>query len=90
MVLGSLYGQYDKTDLISRETADAVNDAMMEGFAAVSGSYLCKDLLGCDISTAEGINYALKHNLFTELCPQMVANAVDVLEQIIQEQLETQ
>ena len=86
MVLGSLYGQYDKTDPISRETADSVNNKMMEGFAAVSGSYLCKDLLGCDISTDEGITYALEHNLFTEFCPQMVANAVDVLEQIIQEQ----
>ena len=86
MVLGSLYGQYDKTDLISRETADKVSDKMMEGFAAISGSYLCKDLLECDISTDEGIVYALEHNLFTEFCPQMVANAVDVLEQIIQEQ----
>ena len=88
MVLGSLYGQYDKTDSDSREMANIVNDMMMEGFAAVSGSYLCNDLLGCDISTAEGIKYAQKHNLFTEFCPQMVANAVDVLEQIIQEQPE--
>lgn len=88
MVLGSLYGQYDKTDAISRETADFVNVKMMENFAEISGSYLCKDLLGCDISTAEGIKYALEHNLFTEFCPQMVANAVDVLEQIIQEQSE--
>lgn len=86
MVLGLLYGQYDKADLIRRETANMVNVKMMEGFAAVSGSYLCKDLLGCDISTAEGVNYALERNLFTEFCPQMVANAVDILEQIIQEQ----
>lgn len=88
MVLGSLYGQYDKTDPDSREISNIVNDKMMEGFAAVSGSYLCNDLLGCDISTAEGIKYAQEHNLFTEFCPQMVANAVDVLEQIIQEQSE--
>ena len=86
MVLGLLYGQYDKTDLISREKANTVNDKMMERFAAVSGSYLCRDLLGCDISTAEGVEYALERNLFTEFCPQMVANAVDILEQIIQEQ----
>ena len=86
MVLGSLYGQHDKTDPVSRETANTVNDKMMEGFAAISGSYLCKDLLGCDISTAEGVAYARERNLFTEVCPRMVANAVDVLEQIIQEQ----
>ena len=86
MVLGLLYGQYDKADSVSRETADAVNDKMMEGFAAVSGSYLCKDLLKCDISTEEGAAYAREHDLFTKLCPQMVANAVRVLEQIIREQ----
>ena len=86
MVLGLLYGQYDKADSASRETANTVNDRMMDGFAAVSGSYLCKDLLQCDISTEEGAAYAQEHNLFTEFCPQMVANAVDVLEQIIREQ----
>ena len=89
MVLGLLYGQYDSTDLDSREISNTINDKMMEGFAAVSGSYLCNDLLGCDITTAEGIQYAREHNLFTEFCPQMVANAVDILEQIIQEQAET-
>ena len=88
MVLGALYGQYDKADPASRETADSVNIGMMEGFAAVSGSYLCKELLGCDLSTDGGARYAREHDLFTEFCPQMVANAVDVLEQIIQEQSE--
>lgn len=86
MVLGALYGQYDKEDTVSRETANTVNDKMMEGFADISGSYICNELLGCDISTVEGVEYARSHNLFTEFCPQMVANAVDVLEQIIQEQ----
>lgn len=86
MVLGSLYGQYDKADPDSRETANTVTDKMMEGFAAVSGSYLCNDLLKCDISTEEGAKYAQDHNLFTEFCPQMVANAVEVLERIILEE----
>lgn len=86
MVLGSLYGQYDKTDPDSREISNTVNDKMMERFAAVSGSCLCNDLLGCDVSTEEGVKYAREHDLFTEFCPQMVANAVDILEQIIQEQ----
>ncbi len=86
MVLGLLYGQYDKADPASRETANIVTDKMMDGFAAVSGSYLCNDLLTCDISTEEGAEYAREHNLFTEFCPKMVANAVDVLERIIREQ----
>lgn len=86
MVLGAFYGQYDKKDVRSREIANAVNDKMMNGFAKVCGTYICNDLLQCDISTKEGVEYALANNLFTEFCPKMVANAVDVLEQIIAEQ----
>ena len=83
MVLGALYGQYDKADPESRERANKVNDLMMEGFAKKCGSYICNDLLKCDISTPEGRKFALDNNLFTEFCPIMVANAVDVLERII-------
>lgn len=86
MVLGAMYGQYDNTDSQSRLIANEVNDKMMNGFAEVCGSYLCNDLLGCDISTKEGVEYALENHLFVEFCPLMVANAVDVLERIIGEQ----
>ena len=85
MVLGALYGQYDKADLESRVRANRVNELMMERFAEVNGSYICNELLKCDISTQEGRQYARDKNLFTEFCPQMVANAVDVLEQIIEQ-----
>lgn len=85
MVLGLLYGQYDKADLESREIANQVNDLLMKRFAEVSGSYICNDLLGCDVRTEEGVKYAFDNNLFTEFCPKMVANAVDVLEEIINE-----
>ncbi|MCR4963509.1 MAG: C-GCAxxG-C-C family protein [Firmicutes bacterium] len=83
MVLGALYGQSDETDIQSREQANQVNDEMMNRFAEQAGSYLCKDILGCDPSTKEGIAYARENNLFMKLCPKMVAIAVDVLEEII-------
>lgn len=86
MVLGALYGQYDKSDERSRLVANEVNDKMMNLFKEKCGSYLCNELLQCDISTKDGIDYALSKNLFTEFCPQMVANAIDILEQIIAEQ----
>ncbi len=85
MVLGALYGQYDMADLESRELANKVNEEMMERFKDLSGSYICNDLLGCDISTDEGRTYARENNLFTEFCPLMVANAVDILEEMIEE-----
>ena len=95
MVLGALYGQYDKSDPESKLLADAVNDEMMDGFKKLSvsgtgtgsgsgsGTYICNDLLGCDITTEEGVQEARNRKLFTELCPTLVANAVDLLEGII-------
>ena len=85
MVLGALYGQSDPSDIDSRMLTNKVNDEMMECFAKKCGSYICNDLLKCDISTPEGVEYAKDNNLFTEFCPIMVANAVDILEEIIKE-----
>ena len=58
---------------------------MMDRFKNKCGSYICNELLGCDITTLEGVEYARKNNLFTELCPKMVANAAEILEEIISE-----
>ena len=85
MVLGAMYGQCDETDLQSRELANRVNDHMMKLFAERVGSYMCRDILGVDITTAEGVQYARENHLFTELCPRIVAAAADVLEEIIAE-----
>ncbi len=49
------------------------------------GSYICNNLLGYDISTPEGRQKARNEGLFTEFCPKMVASAVDILEEIIEE-----
>lgn len=86
MVLGALYGQTDKEDLKSRQIADEANDMMMKRFEEVCGSYKCCDLLGCDISTPNGVEYARENNLFTDICPKVVENAVDILEKIIANQ----
>lgn len=85
MVLGSLYGQVCLSGEESRRVENEVNDRMMKGFEEACGSCLCREILGCDISTPEGKQYARQNNLFKERCPRMVAVAVDVLEEIIGE-----
>lgn len=85
MVLGILYGYADPKNQKSKQTADEVNDRMMDRFAQVCGSCLCKGILGYDVSTPEGKQHAREENLFREVCPQMVKNAVNVLEDIIRE-----
>ena len=83
MVLGLMYGQSDKDDLESRMRANKVNVEMMNSFAEKNGSYICNELLGCDIRTEEGVKAAREKGLFTDFCPKMVADAVDLLEEIL-------
>ena len=85
MTLGLLYGQKNAGDAESREKSNNVNDLMMDRFKEKCGSYLCNDLLGCDITTKEGHQHCMDNNLFTEFCPKMVATAVEIVEKIIEE-----
>ena len=85
MVLGLLYGQKKAGDTDGRQRANKVDDLMMNRFKEKCGSYLCNDLLGCDVRTMEGVQYCLDNKLFTEFCPKMVAAAVEVVEGIIEE-----
>ena len=84
MVLGLLYGQSKKADPEERQRADKVNDLMTDRFKEANGSYICNELLGCDVRTSEGKQYALDNNLFTEFCPKMVASAIEILDGIIE------
>ena len=84
MVLGLMYGETHAGDREGRQRTNGLNDLMMDRFSHVNGSCLCNDLLGCDVRTPEGVQYARDHNLFTEFCPKMVASAVEILEEIIQ------
>ena len=83
MVLGLKYGQASKEDIESRLKTNQVTDLFLYKFASENGSYICRDLLGCDLGTKEGIQYAMKHNLFTEFCPKMVESAMKILEEMM-------
>ena len=83
MVLGLMHDDPKNRNTAYENTKQFLND-----FRDVNGSYLCNDLLGCDIRTPEGVQYARDHHLFTEFCPKMVASAVEILEKIMSAQKE--
>ena len=85
MALGLKYGQADEQDLDSRYKTNEVTDKFLDRFQKENGSYMCKDLLGCDLSTEEGVVEAVEKKLFTEFCPKMVMSAVQIVEKILNE-----
>ena len=58
-------------------------------FRERNGSLLCRDLLGCDISTPEGMKQARERNLFKTTCVQMVRDAAEILEEMATESQQT-
>ncbi len=85
MVIGMKYGQKKAGDTETRLRAARIEDDFMKRFAEANGSFVCRDLLGVDISVPEKAEYARSQGLFRDLCPRMVASAVEILEQIIVE-----
>lgn len=82
MVLGLKYAGVGSTEAESKQLGYEKANEFMERFRQENRSYLCKEILGCDISTTEGRNYANEHNCFRTVCPEMVQSAVRILEEM--------
>ena len=78
MVIGLKYG--DGPDY--KATAYPKAAEFMDRFKEKNASYVCRDLLGCDLSSEEGMLYARENGLFKDICPKMVESAVDILEEM--------
>lgn len=76
MALGLKFGE-------NKEKSDEVCNRFMDEFKKENGSYICRDLLKCDISTPEGVKYAKDNNLFSEFCPKMVESAAKITNEIL-------
>lgn len=83
MALGLKYGHFDVDDLESKQKTNEITEEFLDLFKKENGSYMCKELLGCDIATAQGRQYALNNNLFTEFCPKMVESATIIAEKLL-------
>lgn len=86
MILGLKYGPTDPDDKAAKEHTYERIRVFAEQFTARQGSLLCRELLDCDISTAEGLQYARDQKLFTERCPAFVKTAAEILAEMLQEQ----
>jgi len=82
MVLGLRYGQAS-SDAEAKEAIYFRIREFADRFQARNGSLLCRDLLGCDISSPEGLRRARNEKLPATLCPKFVRDAAEILEEIL-------
>ena len=51
-------------------------------FKKANQSIVCRDILKCDIATPDGRGKAVRDNLFTTVCADMVKSAAQMLEDL--------
>ena len=83
MVIGLMYGAVDGNDKAAREKAYGKVNEFADKFIARNSALLCNDLLGVDISTPTGREFARKEGRFESLCPKFIGDATEILEEIL-------
>lgn len=83
MVLGLKYGNSKVGEMKKKEKTYQIVKEFVEKFKSRNGTIMCKDLLNCDISTFEGRNKAIEEKLFIEICPNLVRDSAEILEEFL-------
>jgi C_GCAxxG_C_C family probable redox protein len=83
MVLGLHRATAESTTARLREPVyEAVKEFSVE-FERRNRTLICRDLLGCDIRTEEGMQAAKERGLYKTICPKMVQDAAEILETML-------
>ncbi|MCD1295144.1 hypothetical protein CUJ83_09050 [Methanocella sp. CWC-04] len=83
MVLGLQYGMSKAGDDQKKQETYARAAEFIDRFRSRNGSIVCRDLLGCDISKPEGSKAAKENRLFETICPKMVRDAAEILDDML-------
>jgi hypothetical protein len=83
MVLGLKHAGANCDQRDSREKVYAAIREFAAKFQQRDHSVVCKELLGCDISTPEGVQRATREGLFRTICPNLVQHAAEILEEML-------
>ena len=85
MVIGLKYGAIGAEDKETKEKAYDLVREFADRFKSRHGSIICQELLGCDISKPEGEKVAREQKLFETICPKLVKDAAEILEEMLSE-----
>ena len=86
MVLGLLAGNNVLQPVEQKELSYTLAREFMAEFNQRRGSTLCRELLGIDISTPEGLQRVREEGLSETLCPELVREAANILLEMIRKQ----
>jgi C_GCAxxG_C_C family probable redox protein len=85
LVLGLQFGNTSPADNKAKEKSYRVASKFAELFRNRHKTILCRELIGCDINTPEGLASAREQKIFTVQCPAYVRDAVEILNDLLTE-----
>ncbi len=85
MVLGLKYGNTTAENKEAKAKTYTKVEEYTNRFKARNDSVTCRELLGCDLSTPEGMKEAKEKGLFSSICPKIVQDAVEIIEEMLTE-----
>lgn len=74
---------FSAPDPAAKERIYQLGRQFMARFNELHGSTRCRDLLGCDLSTPEGLAEARERGLFKNQCPLYVKDAVQIASEML-------
>jgi C_GCAxxG_C_C family probable redox protein len=86
MVIGLKYGRATPHDDEEKIKINKKVVQFMNNFLPLKGSILCRDILGADIGSPEGLEMATKKGLFENICPNIIRCSVEILEEIMSDE----
>jgi C_GCAxxG_C_C family probable redox protein len=82
MVIGLLARVSDPRDYAARARIYGLVESFLEEFEARNHTTECRELLGHDLSTFDGLEGAVKAEVFQTKCSKYIADAIEILEEM--------
>jgi C_GCAxxG_C_C family probable redox protein len=83
MVIGAKYGESKAGEHQSSDRARGAADDFTNEFKSRNKSIVCRELLGHDICTPDGLKLIQEKGLLKVLCPKFVQDAAEIIEHIL-------
>jgi C_GCAxxG_C_C family probable redox protein len=83
MVIGARHGRVNPDDQASRDKTYALIDEFNQRFLELHGSLDCRELVGVDLQTDEGMEEAQREGYFQSRCAKYVGEAEKILDDIL-------
>ena len=87
MVIGLKFGHCHSDDVGEKSRNYDLAVEFNKRFSQINNYVVCKELLNYDLTIPEELEKILENNLFKTVCPKMVADATEILEQLLKENI---